>query len=518
MNKSEVVFVFLISVLLINLSLISAGTLDEAKACLSDKISERTCSELSAEEQILSFLSLSQCEDELLANSRNNECWPLEGCIVKTTGQAVFALSSDTGDAINWLQTQAISPTELIWYLQIDTNGPSTCEITFDNQIKTVNIDEEKKLSSNAGACLITAYDDYWFEVEKNCYNKEISISCDNSFSTTLLYKKTTTNTIYLSGETQSAISDSSLTEKINSLCFGKNGFCDYESSLWTTLALKKKGIDVSPYVPYLVAMSDENERYVPESFLYLITGNSDYYNSVLLKQKTGYWEESGNRYYDTAVALLSLQNDNSLEKESAIDWLFQVQDNDGCWHGSLSETAFLIFSGWGSSPFSEIPSTSGTDEELETCSELGGEICSSSEECDSFEENSKNGPCCLGTCEKKPDSSISSDEYPDNVSGGRSYWYIWVLVILIILVATGIIFRNKIRILFFRIKSGFGKGSQTSTKPLPPRGPPSYSPPRPAIPRKIAAPSAGRYAPKPRTEMEKEFSDVLKKLKEIGG
>jgi len=497
---------------LLAISLISAGTSDDAKTCLTSKINEKTCSELSADEQIFSILAVSKCQDELVANSKQNQCWPLTNCNIKTTAQAVFALSTiKTEDAENWLLTQTKSPSELTWYLQIDTNNPSTCKIIYDGQTTSTNIDDNDKLSSNAGACLVKAYDDYWFEVEKNCYNKEISISCNEAFSTTLLYKKSTSSVIYLSGETQSASSDGTITETINSLCFEKNGICDYESTLWAVLALKSKNINTDSYIPYLTLMADENSKYLPDAFLYMLTGNTNYYDSLLLKQKTDYWEESGDKYYDSAVALLALQNDKSIEKTNTLTWLLSVQDKDGCWRGNIQETGFLLFSGWGSLSFSDIPSTEGIVEELSSCSELNGEICSSNENCDSTEQKSSDGWCCLGNCETT--LSPSEPENPQTPSTSKkNYWYIWVLLGLIIFVIIGIIFRHQLRVWWFRFKSGFGNGSNTTTKSLPPRGPPSYTP-RP-IQRRITPPSG--YPPKPRTEMEKEFSDVLKKLKEI--
>lgn len=522
MNKKKVLYIFLLSLLIFILSfqLIFAGTVKDAETCLKDKIKEKTCEKLSIDEQIFSVLSVSQCKDELLANSRENQCWPLTDCKTKTTAQAIFALSSPNEDAINWLLTQAKTPTELTWYLQIDTSQPSTCKITYDGQTKTVNIDDEKKLSSNVGSCLVRSYDDYWLEVEKNCYNKDISISCNNQFSTTLLYKKSTSDTIYVSQNTQSATTDGSITEKVNSLCMSRNNLCDYESTLWTAIALKSRNQDISAFVPYIVVMSDENSKYLPESFLYLLTGEISYYDSLLLKQKQDYWEESGNRYYDTAVALFSLQNDASSQKSSSLEWLLQTQDENGCWRASISETGFLLFAGWGKTSTIDIPSNNQTEippEERKPCSELGGEICDDGYECDSSETRAKEGWCCLGECKKIASSPI--DDFPTRDDSENSYWYVWVLVILIILAIIGIIFRDKLRLWFFRLKSGFGKGSHTSTKPGPRFPPSSMNIPSRPTPRKLTPPHGHPAHSPSRREMpamEKEFSDVLNKLKEI--
>jgi hypothetical protein len=277
---------------------------------------------------------------------------------------------------------------------------------------------------------------------------------------------------------------------------------------------MKNKKIDISSYVPYLSVMSDENKKYIPDSFLYLITKNSDYYINLLSQQKTDYWEESGDKYYDTALALFALQNDNSPEKTTSLNWLLSVQDKDGCWRGSISETALLLFTGWSSSII-DTPVTDGTtEEELQSCSELGGEVCASNENCDSTEKRSKDGGwCCLGNCEKTTIPDSTDNTTPTTTT--KSYWYIWVLLVLIILAILGIIFRNKLREWFFRFGSGFGKTSHTSTRPLPPG--PSYMQRQPQ--RRIIPPSSPHNSPvqsRPKNEMEKEFSDVLKKLKEI--
>ena len=96
--------------------------------------------------------------------------------------------------------------------------------------------------------------------------------------------------------------------------------------------------------------------------------------------------------------------------------------------------------------------------------------------------------------------------------------------MILIVLVVVGIIFRDKLRDFWLRIKSRFGK-SRPGRGPGPrPRGPPpSYHRPhlgRHIPERRILFPALQprRHAGKPvKSRAQKELDDVLNKLKGIG-
>jgi hypothetical protein len=92
--------------------------------------------------------------------------------------------------------------------------------------------------------------------------------------------------------------------------------------------------------------MADENSKYIPYSFLYILTNN--YRADLLAQQAEGkWWSVSGDKFYDTAVALLPFQNEQPAEKTNSQDWLTEVQGTDGCWQGNLRDTAFLLYSVW---------------------------------------------------------------------------------------------------------------------------------------------------------------------------
>jgi len=482
MDKNKFIFGILIVFLLLSISF-TLATETQARSCLINKINEKKCSTLSTEEQIFSLLTASKCKSEVESILEKNP---------KTTAQAILALNevgSDTDSAETWLQAQTQASSDLNWYLQIINSESTTCKISYDSKEYTININKDKEISSRAGTCLNLAQGDYWLEVNSDCYDKKFTISCDKSFFTNLLYQREDSSIIYLPGQINSASADSTTEERVDSLCFEKDGHCDYESTLWAALALDKKELDIHYYLPYLISMANENENYLPESFLYLLTGNKDYKDNLLLKQNptSYYWEESDNRYYDTAVALYGLQDDDSQQKTDTLKWLLEVQDKDGCWRG-ITETAFILYAGF---PEGAPKIVDNGDEGIEEKEE--------------------------GIEEKEEDEPIVIDDEE------KSYWYIWVLIILIVLTIVGIVFKDKIRPYWFRLKSGFGKGKPSKTQGPPPPGfipPPTPRQrlmPRRILPQRSSAKPRHPIPRKSKTPRDKEFSDVLNKLKEIG-
>jgi hypothetical protein len=330
--------------------------------------------------------------------------------------------------------------------------------------------------------------------------------------------------------------------------------------------------------------MSNENQQYIPESFLYTLTGN--YKNELLLKQQENkWWAQSGDRFYDTAVALLPFQNTEISEKSNTKSWLAEIQDDEGCWQGNIRNTAILLFSLWpktisvssedtdtlncensgfycisssacasaGGNVLSNYTGCFGTNiccdkqRELETCSNQGGILCSSNEQCvngrtvESSDSNSAKFCCVDGTCQiQKSECELaggycktscgSSEELASyNCQSGvccmpkkTSYLWIILLSILIVLVTLGIIFRKKLQELFFKIKTKlktkFSKG-KTPTHSLSPRLPqtPSSRVYPGAVQRNIIPNHTTHIPAKKPVQNKSEFDDILKKLKDIG-
>lgn len=367
--KKEVLFGILIIFLIIAFSFVIAQDNDaelsveeKGYVCLEEKVEARTCDRLNTQEKIFSLLAIGKCKDELLANSQDNgKCWPALSCDVKTTAQAILALSEagyDTDKAETWLISQNSTSADLIWYLQIESSKPMyDCTITYSGGTAQVSFGEDKLITSITGGCFSGSVGvDYWPKISPLCYDKEFTISCNESFLTTLLYQKDPDSPIYVSKNVQSAAEDGETTEKVSSFCFKKGGVCNYEGSLWAALVLDSLIYDMAPYLPYLVAMENEYRNYFPEAFLWHLTGDPVFYNRLLTRQMSSgvnpiiyYWQVSGEgKIYDTALALYSIQYDEPEEKTKAINSLSELQEQDGCWnHGNIRDTAFILYAVW---------------------------------------------------------------------------------------------------------------------------------------------------------------------------
>ncbi len=126
-----------------------SGTDKVAKgySCLKEKVGGN-CDSLSVEEQAFSLLALAydssiqgECKSSLLDKSSNEECWPSGSCRLRDTALAILALDNigaDTDKAKDWILSQKKTPTELIWYLEIDADEETTCKISYDSTEKTI--------------------------------------------------------------------------------------------------------------------------------------------------------------------------------------------------------------------------------------------------------------------------------------------------------------------------------------------------------------------------------------------
>lgn len=593
MKKRVVLFSFFVLIFILPfISSLNQTSSSDAIACINNKVQEKGCSTFGLDSKIFALLSTGQCEADVLAADSNDECFiPVNAnsCELKTTSQAVLALDSSGSNTLkysNWLLAQNKTASGIDWLLQIETSEPASCTLKdlAQNQYQ-VSIDGDKKLSlSGSTNCLTLDSTGYWLDISPQCQKQEFEVSCDKNFQTNLLFRKQLSSIIYVFDESvkSETAGGTDFIKARESLCFKKGNSCDYEGSLWATLVLKKLGEDVSSYLPYLIVFEEDNKKFLPESFLYSLTDEQDFKTELLSKQiGNRYWDEAYDRYYDTALALMSISSEQSNEKDNAMNWLAEVQGDDGCWDsGNVAKTGFLLYSLWPSS-FSgggsnEIPedcedagnycisdiecsesggdSLSGfncpglsvcctNDKPSQTCSELGGEVCDSSQNCDGTQEYGASDllsdeSCCIGTCNQptittqseceanfgtckdticgsgeKEEISFACDEVSQyccmQKSEGKSLWWLWVLGILIILSVLGILFKDK-------LKDFYDKLTIKKKPSLPPRqGMPSRmpEPQRRIIPQQHSQQSPRKTIP----ERKSELDDVLKKLKEMG-
>jgi len=187
------------------------------------------------------------------------------------------------------------------------------------------------------------------------------------------------------------------------------------------------------------------------------------------------------------------------------------------------------------------------TEPTEQTCSDKEGIICDSNQRCTEPEVIAYDtNYCCKDSCEVitkskcesagyfcKDSCSDTQEEktaYSADCSFGetccgekpakKSSWLlIIVLIILIILIILAIIFRNQLKIWFFRNKSKFrfGKSSQPTSRPpmsIPSQGFPQLRP-RQIIPRQPVRRMPMRRAPA-RTDKDTAFDETMRKLRDM--
>ncbi|MFH1430979.1 MAG: LPXTG cell wall anchor domain-containing protein [Nanoarchaeota archaeon] len=520
-----------------------------------------------------------ECRDSLESKMKDKECWTSPNCDIKDTSLGILAfnhIGKNTDKPEKWLLSKNKTPDNLEWYLEIDVSGESECTISYDDYEKKITIADDKKISGNPGNCFSLAYNNYWLKIQGSCIEKKITISCKKDFVSTILYKKTNSNVWHISNDIQSASANSITEHEVRAYCFGISA-CNYEDNLWAIFALQKLGYDVSDYLPYLNVFADSNNKYFPYSFLYSFTNSEDYLNEILLLQKdTGFWLMSDEgKFYDTSLAILALPNSEA--ENNAIEWLAEQQGNNGCWNnGNIQDTAFLLWATWPKNPVSigtgdnidycedynhyciskgECDEAGGDilegfycsglniccDEQAikKPCNDIGGKICDSDEQCSTSTILSlDSNECCTGLCEAKKTEceefgyscrlECSNNEEPafydcnvgevccgEKTGEQGSSWWIWFLIILIALVALGIIFRKKLRVLIFKFRSGFKKGTVSKTRPgYPPF--PGAMPFRRILPRYSQMPRQNQSRPGKKSSSDKELDETLHKLREM--
>lgn len=598
---------------------INIGSFENSSACLRTQIDAKGYSSLTVEELVFSILALgydssrqSALKTELdKRKDANNACWPANACTVKETSQVMLAyvhINADTNLIKSWLMNQTISATDLVWYLQIETNNQSQCTIQYDNSTRTISLAENKQVSGTFGNCLRLSDNGYWLQILPSCYNKEFEISCNDGFLVSTFYKRMNSEVIYITDTTKTTSINSKITTKVESLCFKQGSSCNYEASLWATYVITKKDSTLKNKVlPYLIALYADsvNQRYFPSAFLYSLTTANEYLTALVnLQNIRGYWQisDANRRYYDTALALMALSGQTgSAQTDLAIQYLLDpAVASDGCYNGdNIRDTAFIIYaasprpasSGGGLTPMSQCSDYSAQGYACtsslqcdtlngtalpnfncyggficcnkapveETCSAQSGTKCLSSEECSvELISASDSSSCCpsSGECNDKPINvltdceqasytcketcSPTTEEETNSFSCNgfdvcctpkqetpKSYWWLILLILLIILVILAIIFRNQLRVWWFKVTSKFQKGPVSpQTRPTSP----SYPGQRPMMPPQMMQrrfvpgqpnqpmrpmPPAGPMArPFPK---DKELADTLKKLKDMG-
>jgi hypothetical protein len=438
-----------------------SSNLDKAYTCLNNKVKNGT---LSFQDSAFSAMALGN-KYNLISNidsTKGSDCWPKSGCRLKDTSIAALAYNragKDTKSIVNWISSKNSSATELQWFIEIDiTNHESSnCKVNYDGNDKLISVGEDMSLSGSGGSCLSVSPNGYWLRISNSCIDKEYQISCDKDFVTSIVYQKSSGETVYVSSTTNGASSSGTTKEKVIAKCFKTGSSCDYEGTLWASLALKKASVDVSDYLPYLISFKEDNAQYFPSSILYVLNGGQEDYSYIIQNQKQSkFWEMTGsvnNKFFDTALAMLSLQGSSAIELDNAKNYLLSIQSSSGCWNNdNIRDTAFLLYAGWQKA----TTSTGGSDGvtltscssfptydcalrldclgaggsvlngyscpnsqeyccnvkvEQKMCRDLGGNICANGQSCTGTSARATDGTCCVGTCQTESVSSLCEQE-----------------------------------------------------------------------------------------------------------
>src|SRR3989338_1275945 len=371
--------------------------------CLESKIDAQ--SKLSFEQAIFAGLAVGKGKNDKILNTvkenkkSNEACWPAGGCRLKESAQVALyynRIGESTEDIVKWIESKSGTATGLKWYLEIDIleHTAGECTVGYDDVKKQVQILNDMKIGSGAASgCFAPSTSGYWLQLSDSCVDKSYEITCNRDFLTTLLYEKRNGGTIYVSPETHNAAQDARTTEKIEAKCFKTGSECDYEGSLWATMALSRLGKDMSSYVPYLQALEDENLKNFPSAFIYFIQPAQEQYGKITEQQKPGkFWEVLGSpykKYYDTSLAILALDRSSAVrtEVEQAKNYLASSQLKDGCWNSrdTIIDTAFILFSAWpkgisggvtpggGTTSFCSSIQTASCETDKSACQAAGG-------------------------------------------------------------------------------------------------------------------------------------------------
>lgn len=180
----------------------------------------------------------------------------------------------------------------------------------------------------------------------------------------------------------------------------------------------------------------------------------------------------------------------------------------------------------------------------LKSCRELNGEICSSEETCEGVEKDSINGKCCLGSC-KKVNKVEGRDEC--KIKGGfcrteckkneekneslscsernkiccvekkkeKSLVWLWLLLgILILLAIIGILMKDKIKVMLYKIKEKKKEGDNKKPFSFGPSGP--FNPSKPSFPPATKTPIFKPSFLKPiKQQNNPQKTDIFNKMNE---
>ena len=370
-------------------------------------------------------------------------CWPSGSCKAKETAISalvMFKEGKDIENSLAWLKThQDISLTGE-WLLQIDTSSTGECEVEYDGKKDKINVDRGFITSSkcsnpntlfNLGSCFESGL------LSKKA-SVEFNIKCDIDGKISSLYNEQ--GVFYLNDD---VVSGGNANIIINNGNFG-----DYESTLFTNWALKELSSSINSQI-FLRKNFKENDI-KSNAFLYLTTKKTFYANQLGNLQSE---EGSFNNIHDTAVALLALDDgEHQSQMDLGRQFLDRKQNNDGSWSGSIIDTSLVLFGAYSSTgidlgegslaPVIEEPTDASCNKDGICDVAFGENSLQCREDCscgDNICDNSESSTSCFSDCKEAEETIEEEPAIEEPVEEeGRSFTFLWVLLILILLAAAG--------------------------------------------------------------------------------
>jgi len=508
-------------------------------------------------------------------------CWPQGGCVVKDTALATLALAlagQNVSKETDWLKKARV-PMNLNgdwWFVIKGNNG--NCTFTYPpNGNKKFTLQDDKVKTQGGGL----TNGQYYISLRdlnaalKSSLQPQIDISCDSSIGTnpiiTLIYKPAS-STFFIQR------SDAGLTLglKLANACFGNRvpaTQCNYESTAYATWALLElgalsgsssdqnlslEGIGTQIYLETQAL----NKRGDPLALAFLnrilvksgSVAPSFLTDLVKLQRSDGSW---GGDVISTSLSVFALYpTDKSEAVQKGIEFLTKRLTNEQgsagdnleatSWalialHGAELKSSALI--GGGELPVSSPPvcgqAGDNNEDGLTDCAE---KACEGDLKCQCYnlvKDGEETGEDCGGTCKSctEDESPIKGDEPikdgpkeedspPEPTSSPpsseeKSYTWLWILIILVVLGGLGALFyfkyvkTGKVDLgSFFKKKSTgpsfdeFRRGAEFKPLQQQPQRP-AFTGARPLQPMRLGT------NPKPLQSKSKEEDDLDRSLKE---
>ena len=185
----------------------TGNTIEKAYQCLKSQVDSKSQDAISLQEAVFGVLALGSNQklvsviDGKIVNANH---WADSSNQIKDTAQVLLAydrINKNTDSIESWLLSNNRTAKDLTWFLEVDVDNheSSSCTISYSGARHTIDINEDMTLSGNPGSCLSIAAGGFWLRISNNCMDNKFTVSCDKDFTTSTLYQRTGSSTVFVS-------------------------------------------------------------------------------------------------------------------------------------------------------------------------------------------------------------------------------------------------------------------------------------------------------------------------------